>query len=205
MDITFLVTTYNRQQSCQRLVDSLQGIGDIIVAHDGTDYEINGAININPKIHLGKTGYWKLVNMLFRNRTRGRYYFMIPDDFIIDKTQVMEAIRTWENITDRKKICLNLYADRIGLPCWTRILPIDKGSVWKTGWVDMCFLCEESFFQHLGTIPTLFSPRIKQVRGSSRVGAYISRLMIKRRFSMYQVKESLVTVQEEHCISQMQI
>ena len=203
-NICFLITTYNRQRSCQELVDSLQGLGDIIVAHDGNDYEINGAVNLNPKIHFGKTGYWKLINMLYKNRTNCKYYFTLPDDFLISVTQIKEAINLWERIDDPRKICLNLYADREGKRCWTNIYPIDKGSVWQTGWVDMCFLCEDDFFQHLGIIPSLFPKGLKRIKGSSRVGAYISRLMVKKKFNMYQVKESLITLHDEHFTSQMQ-
>jgi len=199
-DIAFLITTYNREESCQRLVDSLQGLGEVVVAHDGNDYSISGATNLNPKIHLGKEGYWRLVNMLYRNRPVCKYYLMIPDDFLICNSQIAKAIEIWESIKDDKKICLNLFADRTGCRCWTNIYPVDRGNVWKTGWVDMCFLCEEKFFSNIGTIPDL---RIGRRYGSSGVGAYISKTLCRKDFSLYQVKESLVTPQPEHDDSQM--
>lgn len=202
-DNCFLITTYNRKESCQRLVDSLQGLGDIIVAHDGTDYSISGALNINPKQHFGKMGYWRLVNMLFRHKTQARYYFMIPDDFTICDSQIAKAIEIWEGIKDRQKICLNLYMDRLGQSCWTRVKPIDRGDVWQTGWVDMCFLCEDKFFAMVGTLPALHVNGQRRIQGSSGVGAYISRSLLRRGFVFYQVKESLITVQEDHYKSQM--
>ena len=202
MDIAFLITTYNRQESCQRLVDSLQGLGDIIVAHDGNNYSISGATNLNPRIHLGKAGYWRLINMLYRNRPVRKYYITLPDDFMICDTQIAKAIEIWESIQDPNKICLNLFTDRTNCSCWTRFKPVDRGVIWQTGWVDMCFLCEERFFEKLGEIPDLH--RNNRIRGSSGVGAYISRRLSKAGFSLYQVKESLVVPQEEHNISQMQ-
>lgn len=200
-DICFLITTYNRQVSCQRLVDSLQDIGDIVVVHDGNNYTISGATNININQHLGKRGYWKLINILYKKRPICKYYFTLPDDFAISESQIMKAIEIWESIQDSKKICLNLYSDRHGLTCWTQFKPIDKGSVWQTGWVDMCFLCEEQFFTELGTIPFIHTAQ----RASSGVGAYISRLMVKKKFNLYQVKESLAYPTLEHTKSQMHV
>jgi hypothetical protein len=199
MDICFLITTYNRQESCQRLVDSLQGLGDIVVAHDGNNYTISGATNINPNIHLGKSEYWRLINMLYRNRPKCKYYFTLPDDFMICDSQIAKAIEIWEGIKDQRKICLNLLTNRSGVSCWTLFKPIDKGNIWQTGWVDMCFLCEDRFFDNLGAIPDLH----RVGKGSSGVGAYISRRMMKWNYNMYQVKEELAYPTEAHLISQM--
>jgi hypothetical protein len=199
MDIVFLITTCNRQESCQRLVDSINGLGDIYIVNDGSDYIINGA---NLKQHfiparLGGYHYWKVVNLLFSLRGYHKYYFMLPDDFVICESQIEEAIRLWKDIKDPQKICLNLYTDRIGLSCWTHFKPVDMGEVWQTGWVDMCFLAEDKFFR--SSMPITETPSHK----SSGVGAHISRKLHKLKFSMYQVKESLVTVQPEHFKSQM--
>ncbi len=201
MDIGFLITTYNRRESCQRLVDSLQGLGIITVAVDGSNYTINGATNLNPRMHLGKLGYWRLVNMLYRNRPHAKYYFMMPDDFAISESQIMKAIELWEGIEDPQKICLSIAEGRPHNTCWTNFNPQDKGNVCLSQWVDGCFLCEDKFFQILGTIPTLFPSK----KGSSGVGAYISRHFHRNRFNMYQVKESLVTITEEHYRSQMHV
>ena len=197
----FLITTYNRQESCQRLVNSLQELGNITVIHDGTDYEIIGATNIKLTRHLGRQGYWITINTLYKKRPKCKFYLMLPDDFLICESQIAKAIEIWESINDPQKICLNLYADRTGKRCWTNLYPVDKGNVWQTGWVDMCFLCEERFFTELGTIP----PRHPSNTGSSGVGAYISRHLNRKKFNMYQVKESLVTIQPEHHKSQMHV
>lgn len=198
--ISFLITTFNRPESCQRLVDSLQGIGEIVVINDGCDYVINGCTQIFSTPHLGKGGYFFLVNKLWSARGVHKYYMMLPDDFLITKEQIEEAVRIWENIKDPRKICLNLFADRIGVACWTRVLPIDRGSVWQTGWVDMCFLCENSFFGAVPRIDLFFRNRNSVGSG---VGAFISLKLVKLGFHLYQAKESLVSPQEEHCVSQM--
>ena len=200
-DVCFLITTRNRKESCQRLVDAIYPYGDVFVLNDGCDYIIGGANQVLRKEHYGKRLYWKTVNQLFSFRTPHKYYMMLPDDFMPVEGMVEKAISIWESIADKDKICLNLYADRIGAPCWTSVIPVDKGNVYKTGWVDMCFLCEESFFEAVGKIPQT------TVLASSGVGSYISKLLIRcsvRKYSIYQVKESLVIPQPEHCISQMQ-
>jgi len=200
MDINFLITTYNRQQSCQRLVNALQGQGDITVLNDGSDYDIYGCTKyMKLQRHNARQYYWRTVETLFRHRGQYRYYIMIPDDFLPADGMVEDALKIWENINDDKKVCLNLYADRIGLMCWTRYKPVDYGNVWKTGWVDMCFLCDDTLFNHIHSMKSVRP----MLAGSSGVGQYISRKLYRNKFSLYQVKKSLVIPQEEHGFSQM--
>jgi len=201
MDIRFLINTYNRQESCQRLVDTLQGQGDIVVVNDGCDYIINGCEQHFLNQHNGKTYYWMTVNTLFAYRGVHKYYFMLPDDFLPTKNMVQDAINLWKIIDDKKKICLNLIADRIGCSCWTNFTPRDRGGYWHTQWVDMCFMCEDTFF-NVVHIKDLGRGVIS--RGmSSGVGATISRQLNRHGYNLYQVKEGLMTPQEEHYKSQM--
>lgn len=198
MDIQFLINTFNRQESCQRLVDSLQGLGDILVLNDGCTYEIKGCKQVFKRIHGGRYGYWNTVNTLFSFRTKHKYYIMLPDDFLMDKEQVNKAVETWDGIKDKKKICLSLGEPRTDTTCWTAFKAKRVGQVWLTQWVDMCFLCEELFFTALGRIDGPLK------RGqSSGVGSYISRKLNREHYNLYQVKESLITIQQEHYISKM--
>lgn len=201
MSICFLITTYNRPFACQRLVDSLQGLGHVVVINDGCDYIISGCEQHFHEPHLGKKGYYLLVSKLWQVRGFHEYYIMLPDDFLMNKYQLDKTIETWQSIEDDKKICLNLYTDRVGTLCWTRFNPIDKGNVWQTGWVDMCFICTEDFFKVIPRIDVPYATHGK--KASSGVGAYISRRLFARGYHMYQVKESLVDIQEEHHNSQM--
>ena len=189
-DIVFLITTYGRQASCQRLVDSLQGLGDIVVVGDGCGYNIARCRNINLPIHGGRIMYWDTVRVLFSHRGKHQYYFMLPDDCLPVPGMVEKAIDTWQKIKDPNKACLNLHTDRVGVACWTGILPKDKGFVYRTGWVDMCFLAEETFFRSIELKPNC--PKV----GGSGVGAQISRQLVRKRLFMYQVKESLVIMQD---------
>jgi hypothetical protein len=199
MDIEFLVTTYNRQRSCQALVDSLQGCGDVVVLNDGCDYLIHGCKQYFLSSHNGKRFYWETVKILFSLRGQHQYYIMLPDDFLFSRELAEEAIRMWNGIDDPQKICLNLYADRMGLNCWTSFQPVDMGEYYRTGWVDMCFLCEERFFNiiHISEIHSNRNNR------SSGVGAQISCFLFQRDYHFYQVKNSLIILQPEHNSSQM--
>ena len=203
MDVVFLITTHNRQESCQRLVDSLQGQGEIIVLNDGCDYDISGATQTKREIHFGKRGYWRTVNQLFAMKGKHQYYFMLPDDFLPANNMVERAIEIWKQLD--KPICLNLYADRIGQKCWTNFPPKDMGIAWKTQWVDMCFMSKEGFFARLGKIPPINLNWTARPNLSSGVGAYISRELHKHKYNLYMVKESLAIPQPEHQISQMHV
>lgn len=193
----FLITTYKRAESCQRLVDALQGQGEIVVYGDNVDYTIERCTFHNRSVHYGRHGYFQTVNDLFNRRYKADYYFMLPDDFMPKPDMVERAIEIWNSIDDPQKICLNLFADRIGIPCWSRFTPIDKGNVWHTQWVDMCFMSTEYFFVMLGRLRRSISAR------GSGVGQYVSLTLKNKKFNMYQVKESLVIPMEEHDKSQM--
>ncbi len=198
METCFLITTYNRKESCQRLVDSLKDIGDIIVLGDSVDYTITGCKFINLKWHNGRVNYWLTVKQLFSLRGHHKYYIMIPDDFLTTPEMIKKALETWDAIEDPKKICLNLFADRINCKCWTNYMPRDRGAVWQTGWVDMCFLAEEKFFTSVKIRNASVFPR-----QSSGVGQQISSQLFRQGYHLYQVKDSLVTTQEAHGNSEM--
>jgi hypothetical protein len=203
MNITFLITTHERQESCQRLVNALQGQGKIIVLNDGSTYNINGCDQYFQEIHGGKGGYCLTVNKLFALRGKADYYIMLPDDFLPEDNMVERAIEIWNGIKDPTKICLNLYADRVGKPCWTNIIPVEYENVRRTQWVDMCFFCGAAFFGELGQIPTYGYTAMNRNLLGSGVGRQISIRLHKSKYSLYQVKESLVIPQPEHAISQM--
>jgi len=197
MDIAFLITTYNRQESCQRLVNRLVAYGDVYVFNDGSDYNISGATQLKRQNNLGKRGYWRSVNALFAMRGNHKYYFMLPDDFMPADDMVNKALAIWNSINDPQKICLSISEGRPDHECWTKFTAIEKDTVWLTQWVDMCFMCEDKFFQRLGVLPQVNAQR------SSGVGRYISKYLHHLRLHMYQVKESLVIPTEEHLKSQM--
>lgn len=205
MRICFLITTCGRKESCQSLVDSLQGLGDIFVLHDGKDYNIERCNFFFQNIHLVKPGYWRTVNNLWSlPRKDYDYYFMIPDDFIPVKGFVEKTIEIRKSIPDKKKICINTYRDIVKRPiCWTHFEPEEFGAYRKIQWVDMCFMCEKKFFEVTGKIPEIRYNWDRDPLKSSGVGSYISQRLHRLHYSMYQTSESMFKITECHNESQM--
>lgn len=196
----FLITTYGRKDPCQRLVNSLQGLGDIFVLNDGDSYEITDCEYYYNEKNLGKRYYWHTVNRLWGLPKKVYdYYFMISDDFLPIDGFTDKAIALWRSIKDNQKICLNLYCDPVPrIKCWTNVEPIEYKDYRITQWVDMCFMAERRFFNEIGKIPTINYNWDKYPLKSSGVGSYISTYLYRHKFNMYQVKESLCMAQPEH-------
>lgn len=210
MDIAYLITTYNRPKSLRKLVHQLKGLGDIYIVDDGTpgakkiketEYRINE--------HRGKPGYYKTVTDLWQMPKKDYdYYFMIPDDFLPVELFIHKALKTWLQIDDLDKICLNLFTEksRYMKPCWTNFQPVDLGYVIKSQWVDMCFIAERDFFEHFEWgCPGVFRDWTQCPELGSGVGSVVSKSLHNAGKSMYQVKHSLFKVQPEGFTSQMNI
>lgn len=210
MKIAYLITTYNRSEACQRLVDSIYGNGDIFIINDGSkgyrwvkDYDVCYYKN---KKNLGKQGFHKTVTNLWQMAGFDyEFYFSIQDDFLPVENFQMRAIKTWMQIPDHRKMCLNILVDksRLNKTIWTDFPAIEYPNFRRTGWVDMHFMADSSFFEFFGC-------RIPETREvwedktlSSGVGRYISRKLYKAGYTMYQTKTSLLVPQPEAFQSQM--
>ena len=210
--ICFLVTTYNRPESCFKLVKELTKYGDVFLLNDGSKYKVNKSwISKYPvyyveQEHSGKRYYNETVNDLWSMPTkRYSYYFMIPDDMLPVNDFVEKAIKTWDNIRDERKICLTTYFDkgRIGKPCWTKFNPVEYPDFRLTQWTDMCFMCKKKMFDEIGKIPRSKLDWDRNPKMSTGVGAYISSTLYKRGWNLYQTKTSLFVPQPEAYKSEM--
>lgn len=199
--VAFMITTYDRTESCKALVERIAPLGDVYIYNDGSQQNYAWAMKYHYKVgHIngGKKWYWRAVSFLWLmvrpNRTKYKYFIMLPDDFIPESNFLEKAIRTWKSIPDRKKICLNLYVDkgRLNLPCWTGVLPEVFPEARKIQWVDMCFLSEKRFFDVLGWGVPKISERwhLFPARGSG-VGAAISRKLHGAGYTMWQTHTSM--------------
>ena len=211
VDVTLVITTYNRPDSLRDLLNELIADAQKLTVHcrvynDCSNVAYNrmpqGSVNfqietINVQPHHGKHHYWKLIDRIFKDvkATRSRYYIQLPDDVHIRPGFFEQMIANYRAIEDPRKIALNLYTDgsRIGHACWTKTIPtihrFGKLNVFRTGWMDMICLMERRFFEELDfTINPISLDRWKRnPRLSSGVGMQISQRL--RRFSMYQVRE----------------
>jgi FkbM family methyltransferase len=171
VDVTVVITTYNRPDSLRRLLESLMAdAGDLRV--DCRVYDDRSTVPysampagserfrityVEMERHHGKQEYWRIVDRIFSDlqHSQSRYYVQIPDDVTAQPGFLRHAIETYQQIQDPDKICLNLYLDchRIGKANWTATLPqIERHngvSVFKTGWIDLCYLAERRFFETL--------------------------------------------------------
>jgi FkbM family methyltransferase len=210
-DLTILISTYNRPDQLRRLLFDLMADAGTLrvlcrVYNDKSELaypampagsETFTIEYIDLPTHHGKQRYWGLIDRMFQElRTiKARYYLQLPDDVRLKPGFLANAIGVYEAINDPNKVCLNLFLDssRIGKPCWTAKLPrietFNDVSVFKTGWVDMCYLVEQRFFEALDhTIRPIPADRWRRnPQRSSGVGAQISRRLSRRSF--YQVRE----------------
>ena len=196
-NVLFVITTYNRPESLIYILDHLYGHGDIIVYNDGSTLEYFGIEHykgihyLNCKENMGRFGYYQTINYILqyiKKLKKYKYYVFCPDDFEPVSGFLRKSIEIWENIHDTKKICLNLYSDkgRFMKSSWNGF-PVEVYDEYlKTGWVDMCFLCEYSFFEAIEWFISIPSFRTM----SSGVGKDISQRLVGR-YSLYQVKFSM--------------
>lgn len=207
----FLVTTYDRPRSCEKLVLELTKFGDVYVLDDGSEQEYNlvtskHTIYYHKQAHLGKELYTETVNNLFSMPQKPyKYYFMCPDDMFPVEDFTGKAFRIWNGIKDPRKICLTIYlsVSRHGVPCWTNFMPVEFDNYWMTQWTDMCFMCEKRFFEAMGPIPYSETNWRRRPTMGSGVGALISNRLCKNGWNLYQVKKSLFDVEPEAHISKM--
>ena len=212
-DIVFMITTYNRPASCRRLVDQLSHYGDVYIIDDGSNDTylfapgMDYGVFVAKKNHGGKSGYYKTVNQLWESVPKKyKYYFNIQDDVLPVEGFAEKAIKTWNEINDVSKICLNTYVceSSIGKKNWTNFQPIEYDLYRHTQWVDLCsFMCEEKFFIVTGQIPRINFDWRNYPEKSSGVGSHISRKLHIAGYGMYQTKTSLFIPQSEAFDSKM--
>lgn len=197
--MTVLITTYNRPELLDRLLEQIPSWCNVSVYDDGSTRPYTLPDNIYTKCaHHGKTNYWKLVNRIFSEIPEDDHYIMLPDDVTLEDNFFEKAVKLWENLEDKHKICLSLLLDKswIGKPNWTnyphRTIIYKNISYYRTQWVDMCFIAGPEFFRVLGGIHPIPKKRWDDNKYlGSGVGQQISMRLYKRH-NLYQVTESLV-------------
>jgi hypothetical protein len=207
-NVCFMITTFNRSDSCRQIVESILPYGDVFILDDAStqDYSWVKKLNVNyrkNKINGGKKMYWQTVTALWSfvkpKSKQYKYFFMIPDDMQPVNNIVQRSLKIWRSIHDKSKICLNLYTDkgRLNLTCWTNKPAVVYSNARKTQWVDMAFMAERNFFD-------LFSWKIPEIilnwkafpNRSSGVGRYISLALNTSGYSLWQCHKSLLIPNE---------
>jgi hypothetical protein len=195
-----LVIHYDRLLFLRRLVSQLQasrGVDvEIVVVDDRTPgFEAPEGVlyAVRMQRHHGKNEFWRTTTVLFEQARRLAfdYALVIQDDMELDGPGALrKLIRVWNAIPDRRKVAINPLNDRIGQPVWNRLPPENVGpGLWRSGWVDGCYLCERKFFEAL---EYRIFPTYPFRNGSSGVGRQITRRLVERFKTVYQTERAYV-------------
>lgn len=220
--VIILITTYNRPEKLQTLLHNLQreiilnpGINcQLIIANDNStsDYSIVNDYVMNnftqPVLafsdeHFGKAKYWQFINSLYRaikdTLAHYDYFIQLPDDVTLAENFLQKAILYFDNIPNRKKVCLNLLTDypRVLKPMWTTKIPnqFQHNGIeyYQTGWTDLCLISDKSYLQSIDySIHEVPEKWANNPDLSSGVGMQISKRLFAKRKSMFHIKTSLV-------------
>ena len=210
-DYCININTYNRHIFLKRLLQNIESMSSrynirINIFDDGSNYFDENIKIINLfknvfyyryNINFGKKYYWMIWdNMLKCNKNIiAEKYIFLPDDVQLKDDFFKKINNLYKKINDDKKICLSILMDenRRNKSCWTNFKVIEYEDFYKTQWNDLCFVCENIFFESLNyTIEKIDTKIFKNKNISSGVGRQISLRLHKLGFSMYHSKISLV-------------
>jgi FkbM family methyltransferase len=218
MKVLVLITTYNRPDLLVRLLNDIRENSEdfdleLLIYNDGSSCDYQVVLNFlrkhfRNKFHYialsengGKQGYWVLIDKLYKHclRLKFDYAIQLPDDVSLVPGFFSRSINIYDKIDDDKKICLDILSSpgRVGKSEWTNQVVtthhIGNIIIFKTGWVDMCFICTRKYFETLHfTINPVNNRWVNKLNNSSGVGKQISTRLVKDGYSIYQVKNSLV-------------
>jgi len=191
-----VITSYKRLGLLHNLLKSIKN-NNISIYDDRSDFVIEreNIDFIKLKKHYGKKYCWEKYRFIFSHIKKDYdYYIFLPDDVELCDYFVNKAIDLYESINDDDKICLSFSnPERIKKPCFTFLEPVDLGNVYKTGWNDLMFICDNRFFKEveIEEIPLSRWEDGNELLGSG-VGSQISWQLYKKGLNMYHAKEEMV-------------
>lgn len=196
MKVLINITSYDRQEMLLNLTEQLEG-ESIIIWDDNSNFTIDGNFEFYKFYsNYGKKKAWRKFQRIFDfllKDHKAKYYILIPDDVILCDDFVNKAIKLYESIEDKNKICLSLLSDdRIKNPNWTELHPVEKGDVVLTHWSDLCFICERKFLEEVEMKEVLKDRWDINPDLGSGVGSVISKSLYRKGYNQYHSKESLV-------------
>jgi len=206
-DFCVIITTYNRPKMLLELLTKIENekkhfeILVLIFDDCSTEkYELprTNIKKITMSSNMGKKKFWKIIDTSFKTikNIKSKYFIYLQDDVSIIENFFSNLVNQYEEINDDKKITLSFLTDqRITKPNWTKINPINIGNVVKTQWVELHFICEKKFFEHLDykLEPIPLSRWENNPNLSSGVGCQLSNRLNKKGLGMYHTKKTLVT------------
>lgn len=191
-----IITSFNRKNNLIKLIKSLEKQNtDILIFDDCSNFTIKKPYFIQFEYNFGKEYNWKKWNLIIKDlKFRKKYdnYLFIPDDVRISDTFVEDSVNAWNNLDDKRKICLNLITDkRINNPQWTCHKPIKKGQYINTQWCDLSFICSYNFLLCWKMVHLSLKRWEENPKAGSGVGSYLSKHLHWLGYKMYHYETSL--------------
>lgn len=212
-NINLIITTFNRPGMLGDLLSQIvhqKPVKTVIHIHnDGSTEDYFPVIEKYKELleiryfvhdHYGKKRYWALINKVFKERAKAKYYIMLPDDDILCDNFFNRVINKWNGIVHPLKICMmpSINVERKWENSWTGVVPVKEGAVYNMGFVDMRFICESLFFEKLGILNGITPKRWERNElASSGVGSQISNTLHRKGYKMF-ISEEDLTYQVPH-------
>jgi len=215
--VSVIVNTYNRPDQCRRLVEQLNRQSGnhtikVVLNDDGSQKPyanklkgVHGKVKVEVFTHVnhGKRRYWELVTKTFK-QVKGDgsdYIVYTADDLTIGPEFISTAIRSFERIPDRGKICLSyiMLKSSFGKSNWTGHKPkafvFDGVPYHWTQWTDMAFICTHRMLAQLDyrVMPIPLTRWSKDPTLGSGVGKDISQRLVAKRFNLYHLVKSIAS------------
>lgn len=194
MRTLIIITSYDREKLLYKLIKQLKN-ADIIVIDDAStfDFKLKTPFFRFPE-NYGKKRAWQKYQHIFKSMPKNYdFYIFIPDDVEVCDNFIEKSVKEYQNIKDKRKICLSLLSDiRITQINWTNFVPIEKGNVVLTQWMDLAFVCDNKFFDEVNLQPIDVRRWKMNPNASSGVGKMISEQLYAKGFNQYHVKNSLL-------------
>lgn len=200
MKVLTIITSFNRQSNLLNMLNKLVlQKTDFLIYDDASNFHLNIPEFKRFKENHGKEYCWLKFKKIFKDIPKNYdYYIILPDDIDFNDNFVNNAVKMWQNLECRKKICLSILTDnRVKSPNWTNFEPVIEGDYIKTQWMDLCLICKKEFF-NVEILPISLErwqilAKSMNIELGSGLGGQISRYWNDKGKTMYHVKDSLVT------------
>jgi len=196
MDFCITITSYRREKHLKNLlrqIEAQKGKYNIkcIIFLDGCHYHIDypSWCEVHEVPHHGRRNWFKMINVMWKyvKRHHFLYYYSLQDDITLTDDFFKKTVRLWKSIKDPQKITLDLRADeRSGKPLWGNYEVTKMGNVYLTRWVDMIFMADNFFFEHVGPL------EYRNMPSSSGVARQVTKRFRKKGYNMYQVVDTMI-------------
>jgi len=219
MRFQVFITSYNRTNSLRQLIEQLDHQASehavVVSVYDDCSRDTAESLPVFPCAKLsvnyrrcqknhGKKEFWRTYNAIFNEAEwapPADLYVFLPDDVCLCEGFFEHLTRIWRNITDPKKVALNLLLDsRCMSNNWIgskgKLVSFANTDAWLTGWVDCAFACGRQLFEVLNWHLEPIAPGrwANSEELSSGVGRQISQRLNSAGYTLYAAPWSLLKV-----------